>query len=123
MFNVDIKKMMDKIEDDVGYVSLRRRMSRCFLLKLEVVMTLMVMMTMMVMMAIQNREETSEPNEQGHHSDYNLEDNTDEYEEEFLVNDEESEDDENQTENEDSRMAEERNYVFWSGPIFDRIPC
>lgn len=66
-------RMLDKIEDDVAYISIRKRLTRCLMLKIEVVVTLMVMMTMMVMMAVQSRDEHNEFHDQRNDQDYDYE--------------------------------------------------
>lgn len=76
------KRIIDKVEDEVAYISIRKRLTRCLMLKIEVVVTLMIMMTMMVMMAVQSREENSSNyRDRRNDSEHDYEDeNTDEYE-------------------------------------------
>lgn len=76
------KRILDKVEDELAYISLRKRLTRCLLLKIEVVLTLVVMMTMMVMMAVHSREENLHYRDGRSDSDDDYEEeNTDEYEE------------------------------------------
>lgn len=124
MGTVGSKKIIDKIENDVGYISFKKRLGRCFFLKIEVVMTLMVMMTMMLMMVVQNRENNSNYNERENNSEYNFEEyNTDDEDEEYYDDDDESEETDENYHNDynrsTSRINEENNILFASIPMND----
>lgn len=82
-------RILDKTGEDATYISIRKRLTRSFMLKIEVVVTLIIMMTMMLMMAVQSRDEhPNDPRDQRasdqDYSDYEEHDVSD-YDEDYLA--------------------------------------